>query len=91
MHEDPSFRLAIAKNVAENGRLFCQMLFLLCLVAFILGYGAWFARLAVFAALPVGSSCIFDQFPNGPIRFVGSLLIYSLAALVAILFLATIG
>lgn len=80
----------IAQNIATNGRLFCSMLFVACLAAFIAGHGAWFARLAILAALVVGSSCIIDQLP-APLQKLWGLLNYALAALVAFLFLVTIG
>lgn len=53
-----AYRLAVAKNVATNGRLFCTMLFVLAVV---MGMG----RLALLAALPVGLSVVVDQLPAG--------------------------
>lgn len=84
-------RQAAEKNIATNGRLFCLMVFALCLVAFACGYGVRFARLAALAAAPVGLACIVDQMKAGPVRFALTILSYSVAALAALVFLLMIG
>lgn len=84
-------RLAVMKNVAANGRLFCAMVFVACLAAFIEGYGVRFGRLAVLAAIPVGMACLVDQMKPGRLRIVTALSSYALAAVAAALFLLMIG
>ncbi|QND53469.1 hypothetical protein HB779_17425 [Phyllobacterium sp. 628] len=71
---------AVAQNIATNGRLFCVMLFIVCLIAKL-------GVFAVIAALPVGLSCIADALPAGKLKSLFSLLIYALAAFVAIILL----
>ncbi len=55
------------------------------------GYGPFFARLAVLAAVPVGLSVIIDQLPESRARLIASFATYAFSALVALSFLLTIG
>lgn len=84
-------RLAKEKNIATNGRLFCFMLFFIALAAFMDGYGAWYGRIAVLAALPVGLSCIIDQMQAGRPRLIATLCTYSIAAIVALILFINLG
>jgi len=69
--------LAVNKNVATNGRLFCV---LLTIIALLTGHPA----LAVLATLPIGASCVGDQLPIGLLRHSFVVAIYSLSAAVAL-------
>lgn len=77
-------RLAVAQNVATNGRLFCAMLFTACLTMFVVRSDPAFAALAVVAAVPVGASCIVDQISHTAIRSIAALAVYACAAFVAL-------
>lgn len=70
-------KMTVAKNVATNGRLFCVMLAAAAIAG---GYPA----LAVFAAMPVGLSCLVDQISVPSTRALMSTLVYAFAAFVAI-------
>jgi len=67
--------LAIAANVATNGRLFCGLN--AAIVAF-----AGHPILALLAIVPIGASCIVDQLPNATARKFASLATYAFAAAV---------
>lgn len=69
--------LAVAKNVATNGRLFCIML-----AAAVIAGGH--PALAILAALPVGASCLVDQITVPSTRALMSTLVYGFAASLAI-------
>lgn len=86
-----SDRMAVAKNVAANGRLFCTMLAVIGIAAYMVTREPWYLRAALLATLPIGSSCIVDQLPAGSVRVLASLATYSLAAAVALVLLFTIG
>lgn len=82
-------RMAVANNVATNGRLFCLMLFVAALVLHVLDPAANLDRIAALSILPVGASCVVDMMPR-PIARVASLIVYAFAAvLVLILVFAT--
>ncbi|MFZ5692442.1 MAG: hypothetical protein ACOY5F_14430 [Pseudomonadota bacterium] len=70
--DDDRIRLAVALNVATNGRLFCALLVLANIAA---GNHA----LAVVSAAPVGLSCLVDQLPSGSKRTVAAMAVYALA------------
>lgn len=74
-------RMAVPRNVAANGRLFCG------LNAAIMAYTGH-PVLALLAIVPIGASCIVDQLPNGKARLIGSLTTYAIAAVVLIFSLA---
>ena len=76
-------RLAVAKNVATNGRLFCLMLFVAALVLAASGFGSGYAKIAALATLPVGASCVVDQM-EGKVAAVASILVYVYAAVLAL-------
>lgn len=79
------WQIETAKNIASNGRLFCAMIFIVSLAAFVGGYGTQFARIAILCAAPVGLSCIIDQMPYGRAYSLLSLGNYALAAFLAII------
>lgn len=70
-------KLATAKNVATNGRLFCVMVAAAAIAG---GHPA----LAVLMALPVGMSCLVDQISVPSTRALMSTLVYAYAAIVAL-------
>lgn len=70
-------RLAVAQNVATNGRTF------LALVALADMAGGHLA-LAILAALPIGLSCFVDPLPCGRARGLASLGVYALSAVIAL-------
>lgn len=75
--------MAIAKNVATNGRLFCILLVAVNIAA---GHHA----MAIISALPVGLSVIAEQGKVGWPRYIATLAIYGLAAIAAILSLVQV-
>lgn len=76
--------LAMKKNIATNGRLYCAMIFVAAL------YNG-FPMLAVFAAIPVGMACIVDQLPDGKGGPLLSLLNYVATITVTIILLWNLG
>ncbi len=50
------YRLAVAKNAAANGRLFCAMLFAACLAAYLVTRDSSYLTLAIVASFPVALS-----------------------------------
>ncbi|MGY4333209.1 hypothetical protein ACVWWG_007626 [Bradyrhizobium sp. LB7.2] len=70
--DDDRMRLAVAMNVATNGRLFCILLALTNAAA---GNHA----LAIASAAPVGLSCLVDQMAPGRARVAASIGVYALA------------
>lgn len=77
----------LARNAATNGRLFCLMIFAVNLVAFAIGYGPFYAKLAILSAVPVGLSVIADRMSMEDHPRVGllSLVITALSVLAAVL------
>lgn len=73
-----AFRLAIAQNIAVNGRMFCAALILINLVAS-------HRALAVLAAVPIGASCVVDALPSGRLRASLTGGVYFFTAAVAVL------
>jgi hypothetical protein len=82
---------AAQKNAATNGRLFSALMVLICLAAFIKGHGAFYAQLAMFAAIPVGVAVVLDGMAVGFVRKLLSLTTYFVSSSVALTFLVTIG
>lgn len=78
--QQAALRLVVAQNVTANGRMFSALLVLVNLATRQPG-------LALAAALPVGLSVITDLIPfvHARARLSGSIGVYSLAALVAVL------
>jgi len=86
-----AYEIALRQNVAANGRLFCFMLFLLCLVLWpATHYGDRFITLAAIAPLPVGLSTIIDQLPAGRVRLALSCIAYGVPAGISLALLLTI-
>lgn len=79
-----TLQMAIAQNVATNGRWFSALLVLANCAG-----GEY--RLAALAAVPVGLAAIFDQLPDGSARSAFSLAIYGLSAIVAVLSIIALG
>lgn len=67
------YRIALAQNIATNGRWFCALMVAICLYADL-------DALAVLAAVPVGLAVIADQLPAGMPGRAASNLAYLLAA-----------
>lgn len=70
-------KLVVAKNIATNARLFCVLL----AVANIAG---GHPAMAVFAAMPIGLSCLVDQISLPTTKVLMSTLTYVFAAAVAL-------
>jgi hypothetical protein len=77
-------RMVAYRNVSTNGRLFCCMLFVMCMVAWVYHQGNAFFLSALFSALPVGLSCISEQLPIGKLRLWLSLTVYGLPCSVVV-------
>lgn len=75
--------MAIAKNVATNGRLFSVMVAAAAIAG---GHPA----LAVFAAIPVGLACLVDQIPDPRSKSIFSAASYLLAGCVALTVLVAV-
>jgi len=70
-------QLAVAKNIALNGRLFCLA------IAAINTMAGWYFT-AVFAVVPLGLSVVIDQLPPGKLRTNATIASYALAGAAAI-------
>ncbi len=77
------FKMARAKNAAENGRLFCVLLLAVALFEHL-------PTLALMAAIPVGAAAIIDRIENHRLVAVASLLTVVWAASVAIAILVNL-
>lgn len=80
-------QLAIAQNVAANGRAFCLALVAICLVAHLKTPSHYLIILAVVAASPIGVSVFADQCPMPRLRSTMVLVAYLAAIIVAVLLL----
>jgi hypothetical protein len=58
--------IARRQNAAANGRLFCVMLFCVCLLLWLFGPDNFFLWLAMFSTLPVAGAAIADNLAAGP-------------------------
>jgi hypothetical protein len=83
--DQSALRLAIAKNVAVNGRLAVAMIFIVAVAAYLKEGDALFARLALGAAIPVGLAYVVDPLPGGRMKIIGAALALISAAIVAAL------
>ncbi|HEY5797670.1 MAG TPA: hypothetical protein VIU82_21920 [Bosea sp. (in: a-proteobacteria)] len=82
--------LAVAQNIAANGRLFCTLIFAAHLAAFLKTGGPLFAFMALVATLPVGLAVISDATPAGPLKVALSALIYGFAVIAAFAFVFSV-
>lgn len=82
--------LAVAQNIAANGRLFCALIFAAHIAAYLKTGSPLFAVLAAVSALPVGLSVIADQAAFGPGRSALRAAIYGLATIAAFAFVFAI-
>ena len=58
----------IVKNRVANARLFCALVFLVSLAAYVTGQGRYYAVLALLAAAPVGIAVLIDTMPDTELR-----------------------
>lgn len=79
--------LAVARNAATNGRLFCVMLFVACLTVFAVRDDGVFAALAIFAAAPVGLAYLVDPLPAGPLKSAAQWAMAALPLFVILIFM----
>lgn len=84
-------RLAVARNMATNGRLFCVMQFIACLVVYVVTRNPSFAALAMLAALPVSISVIIDPIRNHLLKAGLSGASHGVAVLVFVVFIIKLG
>ena len=82
---DPlAVQIAVAQNVAANGRVFCIMLVLISLVLMLVLKRPAYAQMALLSALPLGLSCIIDRLPASRIQVWASIALQIFTALVAV-------
>lgn len=81
--EVAAHHLALAQNIATNGRLFSIMVAAAAIAG---GHPA----LAVLAALPVGAACLVDQLTNAAAKSFYSAATYLLAVCVALTVLVAV-
>lgn len=94
MEHDPhklDYRLAIARNIAANGRLFSVLLVAINLVAFLKLGGGVHLLLALAGAVPVGASCLVDQMPGGRARLFATAVTYLVSITAILLTILAIG
>lgn len=84
-------RLAVARNVAANGRLFSVLLVAVNLVAYLKAGAPSHLAFAIFAAIPVGASCLVDQMPSGRLRLLATAAVYTASIVIVLLTLLAIG
>jgi hypothetical protein len=84
-------RLAIAQNIAANGRLFSVLLVAVNLVAYLKTGSVNHLAFAILSALPVGASCLIDQIPGGRLRLFATAVVYTASIVVVLLTLLAIG
>lgn len=86
-----NFALAVVQNIAANGRQFSTLIFAACIAAYLKTGLAFFAVLAIVAALPLGLSVLLDRafISEKPRRALG-VAIYGLATLSAFVFVFAI-
>lgn len=58
--------IARRQNAAANGRLFCVMLFCVCLLLWLFSPDNFFLWLAMFSTLPVAGAVVADNLAAGP-------------------------
>jgi hypothetical protein len=91
VRDTQAYEIALRQNVAANGRLFCFMLFLLCLVLWpATHYGDRFIFLAALCPLSVGLSTIIDPLPVGRVRLALSCVAYGVPVGVSLSILSTL-
>lgn len=79
--------LAVAQNVAENGRWMCAFGFLLCIVLFNSSDDAAFAFYALLFVVTLGLSCLVDLVRHERVRAALALLAYAIPSVVLALLL----
>jgi len=80
-------QLAIAQNIATNGRWMCALGFLLCVVLFNASAGAAFAFYALLFVVTLGLSCLVDPVRHERVRAALALLAYAIPSVVLALLL----
>lgn len=91
MERTDIFSIEVAKNIATNGRLFCVMMFVAAIAAYVKTGDASFLRLSCAFVLPVGAACVVDNFEWPSLRDVCMLVIYAWAFIFAVVFFFAIG
>lgn len=74
-------RLAVAKNAAENGRLFCALTFVAAMVLHVMSPSVGHDKLAVLALFPIGASVIVDLMPRPIARVIAPFVQFFAAAI----------
>lgn len=84
-------RLAVARNIATNGRLFCVMAFIVSLALFMVTRDRSFAVIALMFTAVVGATTVVDPLPAGRLRTALAGGVHGLAAVIFLYLVMKIG